>query len=95
MEIGLLCQTTLENCLREDLLVAFNMLMSMVKGRRKQKAVFPHTRLRNSFVSLVSCRVRGGVCAKEPWNPEKYCSRLSISKYTESQRNALPRSSQK
>lgn len=60
MEIGLLCQTTLENCLREDLLVAFNMLMSVVKGRRKQKAVFPHTRLRNSFVSLVSCRVRGG-----------------------------------
>lgn len=69
MEIGLLCQTTLENCLREDLLVAFNMLMSVVKGRRKQKAVFPHTRLRNSFVSLVSCRVRGGGVRKGTLEP--------------------------
>lgn len=89
MEIGLLCQNSLENCLWEELLEAFNMLMSMGKGGRKQHTVF-HT----SYY--------GTICFAEYFRGQmilgthfrKYCSRLSISKYISSQGNTLPRSSQ-
>lgn len=84
MEIGLLCQNSSENCLWEDLLEVFNMLMSMVKGRRK-KCIF-HTPDYGTLCFqdiLVRPKILGTYFGK-------YCSRLPNSKYIGSQGNALP-----